>query len=75
MTYQDLHTAIRELPDEERAQLLRALRTSPRDEQPSRRTRGASADHVRGMVRTAGVVPTDSELTDTYASYLIEKYT
>ena len=75
MTYQDLLTEINRLPLDERLALLEALTHSLRSEMRPPVRAGSSVRRVRGLLKPAGPMPTDVELKDDYARYLIEKYT
>ncbi len=74
MTVKDLVYEIRQLPLNERLELLEAVTHSVREEIEFTRPAGPSLDRVLGMLRPDGPLPTDQELKDDYINYLVEKY-
>lgn len=71
MTYTELAEAATKLPPEERRKLLAVIARSLRDAEAPR---GRPATAVLGLFRTNGPPPTDDEIRELYADYLIEKY-
>lgn len=76
MTYQELVTEIERLPLAEQLSLMETLiRFVGRHATASTDT-ASSLERVRGMLKPGpdDVMPTDVELNDDYADYLIRKY-
>lgn len=74
ITYQDIIIAVRKLPAEERLTLMGELTQMLTDEQRPRQANQSSLDRVRGMLKPAGLIPSERELHDAYTDYLAEKY-
>lgn len=69
----DLVQQIRDLPREDRLELLRELVKSLEAEEPLV-SRSSSLARVRGMLKTDAPPPTDEQIRENYVRYLIEKY-
>jgi hypothetical protein len=87
MTQEEIITTIRQLPLEERVQLLEEISRSVQEElgsvivkenQPrssaDREHRLAAFERLQGMLKADGSPPTDQELKDDYLNYLEKKY-
>ncbi len=94
MTREQLIKEIRQLPLEQKIDLLEAISRSVREEmeangvdaaisgkeipaadvQNERERRVAAVQRLRGIIKFEGDPPTDEELKDEYANYLMEKY-
>ena len=69
----DLVQQIRELPREDRLELLRELVKSLEVEEHLV-FRSSSLARVRGMLKTDAPPPTDEQIRENYVQYLVEKY-
>jgi hypothetical protein len=74
MTHKQLIEEIRQLPIEQRKELLEVLSRSLRDEAPSPEDRVGIVERLRGIAKTDGPAPTDDDLKEDYVRYLTEKY-
>ena len=80
MTHEELIREIMQLPLEQRKELLEAIRRSLQEEtrtvgQGSSEQDGPSlSQSLYGVLKFDGDPPTDEELKDHYADYLMEKY-
>ena len=76
MTYQAIASEVVRLPLNERLLLLETLTRSVREElvAPITQQVDTSLRLVCGMLKPDGPPPTDDELREDYASYLIGKY-
>jgi hypothetical protein len=75
VTFQELLTEINSLPLEERLILLEALTRGLRAELSLQPQAIAPVETVRGRLKPTEPMPTDEDVKDAYARYLIEKYT
>jgi len=75
MTYQELAAEIEDLSLDEQLSLMRTLIKSINQRTLKNNVPDTSVERVRGMLKPAGPVPTDADLTDDYTDYLIRKYT
>jgi hypothetical protein len=73
MTVQDVMAEIKQLSLEDRLQLLEWLTRALRDESKRFSRKESSLARVRGLLKT-DCPPTDTELAEEYADYLMEKY-
>lgn len=74
MTYQELVVSAKKLSPEQRLALMTELAQSLQMEMSMQRERPSSLARVRGMLKVEGGTPTDEELTNDYADYLIKKH-
>ena len=80
MTHEELIREILQLPLEQRKELLEAVARSLQEEMrtPGQRSSGQGAPSLSqslyGILKFDGDPPTDEELKDHYAGYLMEKY-
>lgn len=74
MTYQALAREVVRLPLTERLALLEFVTRSVREELAPRQDGPSSLAGILGIGRSDGTTPTDDELRESYADYLIEKY-
>ena len=75
MGTRELLIEIKRLPMTERLALLEALARDLREEmQPPATPRASSLERVRGLLQTDAPPPTDEEVQDMIADYLLEKY-
>lgn len=74
MTQEQLIEEIRRLPLERRVELLELISRSVREEMRPRERDGSSVERLRGVIKFDGPPPTDEEVKDLIADYLLEKY-
>lgn len=74
MTHVQLIEEIKQLPIEQRKELLEAISRSLQEETPSREDRIGIVERLRGIAKTDGPAPTDDDLKEDYIRYLTEKY-
>jgi hypothetical protein len=74
MTQEQLINEIKQLPLEERVELLEVISRSVREEMRPRLQRESIVKRLRGIAKPDGPPPTDEELKDDYVRYLTEKY-
>lgn len=70
MTHKQLIEEIRQLPIEQRKELLEVLSRSLQ----SPEDRVGIVERLRGIAKTDGPAPTDDDLKEDYIRYLTEKY-
>lgn len=73
MTVEEVITQIKQLSVEDRRALYEWLARELSSERAPTKSISSSASRVRGLLRT-DPVPSDEEISDAYADYLIEKY-
>jgi hypothetical protein len=74
MTQEQLINEIRRLPLERRVELLELISRSVREEMRPRGERESLVERLRGIIKFDGEPPSDEELKDMRADYLLEKY-
>jgi hypothetical protein len=78
MLYREIVTEARRLPLHERLrlveELLRDIRLSERPAPQSRRRRVPPFSKMRGALKPAADLPSDSDLRDLYDEHLMDKY-
>lgn len=74
MTYSEIVNTVKNLPYEQKVSLIEMLAQSLRDEQKPAGSQQSSLSKVRGLLKSADMPQTKSQLTDDYTNYLIEKY-
>ncbi|MBC7908858.1 MAG: hypothetical protein H7Y30_00050 [Pyrinomonadaceae bacterium] len=75
MTHEQLIKEIRQLPLKERIELLEVISLSVREETHPREQRKSAVSRLRGIAKPDdGPPPTDEEIKEDYARYLMEKY-
>jgi len=74
MTREQLIEEIRQLPLEERLELLEIISRSVRAERRPRASSGSVSSRLRGIAKFDGPPPSDEELKEDYIRYLTEKY-
>jgi hypothetical protein len=74
MTHEELTREIMQLPLEQRIELLQAISRSVTEETRTREQRASAVRRLRGIAKFDGPPPTDEELKDDYAEYLMKKY-
>jgi hypothetical protein len=74
MTHEQLIQEIRQLPLEERMEILEAISRSVREERQRRERRGSAVSRLRGIAKPDGPPPSDEEIEEDYTRYLTEKY-
>jgi hypothetical protein len=74
MTHEQLIKEIRQLPLEQRMELLEAISRSVREEMRPRETRESIVRRLRGIAKPDGPPPSDEEIKEDYTRYLMEKY-
>ncbi len=76
MTFREIAAEFKQLPINERLLLLEELTRSLRMEliETGRPRQDSTPKLWRGMLKPAGASPSDQEIEDAYADYLIEKY-
>ncbi len=80
MTHEELIKEILQLPPEERAELLEAIKRSLQEgiRTPGQNSLGQDglslSQSLYGILKFDGDPPTDEELKDHYADYVTEKY-
>ena len=73
MTVQEIVAAIPTLSLDERLALLKVLTHSLRSAERPNKTRGVPASEVRGLLKTNSPPPSDEEIKEICAEYLLEK--
>ncbi|HEX8649567.1 MAG TPA: hypothetical protein VF708_01910 [Pyrinomonadaceae bacterium] len=74
MTHEQLIKEIRQLPLEQRMELLEVISRSVREELRPRERRESIVSRLRGIAKPDGLPPSDEEIKEDYARYLTEKY-
>ena len=74
MTHEQLIKEIRQLPLEQRMELLEVISRSVREELRPRERRESIVSRLRGIAKPDGPPPSDEEIKEDYARYLTEKY-
>jgi len=74
MTIKELLSEISQLALEERISLLETLVRSLRTELRPTPTPATLSSRVRGLLKSAGPIPTDAQLNDLRTQHLLEKY-
>ncbi len=74
MSREQLIKEIRQLPLEQRMEILEAISRSVREDIQPREHRGSAVSRLRGIAKPDGLAPSDEELKEDYARYLTEKY-
>lgn len=74
MTQKQLLDEIRQLPLEEKMELLEAISRSVREEIQPREHRESAVRRLRGIGKPGGPPPSDEEVKEDYTRYLTEKY-
>ncbi len=75
MTREQLIEEIRQLPLEQRMELLEALSRSVEEElRIQRKGERSTVNRLRGIAKPDGVPPSDEEIKEDYTRYLAEKY-
>ncbi|MBA3714417.1 MAG: hypothetical protein H0W76_18480 [Pyrinomonadaceae bacterium] len=74
MSSEQLIEEIRQLPLEQRMELLEAISRSVREEMRPRERRESAVSRLRGIAKPEGPPPSDEEIKEDYTRYLTEKY-
>ena len=76
MIYQEIVTEIENLPLDKQLSLMETLARSISRRASRRSAPKTSLEQVRGMLKPAPgeLMPTDADLADDYAGYLMQKY-
>jgi hypothetical protein len=74
MTHEELIKEILQLPPEERAEVLEAIKRSLQEEMRLQERRRDAVRRLRGIAKPEGPPPSDEEIKDEYTRYLMEKY-
>jgi len=74
MSHEQLISEIRQLPLEQRMELLEAISRSVREEMRPRELRESAVSRLRGIAKPEGPPPSDEEIKEDYTRYLTEKY-
>ena len=74
MTREQLIKEIRQLPLEQRMELLEVISRSVREEMHPRERRVSAVRRLRGIAKPDGPPPSDEEIKEDYTRYLMEKY-
>lgn len=74
MTQKQLLEEIRQLPLEEKMELLEAISRSVREELRPRARKESAVRRLRGIAKPDGPPPSDEEIKEDYTRYLTEKY-
>ena len=74
MTNEQLINEIRQLPIEQRMELLEVISRSVREDIVPRLRRESAVSRLRGIAKPEGPPPSDEEIKEDYIRYLTEKY-